>query len=210
MGRFRLLRVMAALGVALTYSSGAYAYEEDTLFVWPKWQKGVDLGLRALSRIGTGANINSPPGDVMINLGGHIWLRHTVDFHVALGIGLGNGTFSYGVGTRLNLIELISDPTNEMITRGLQRGVLARTLKDFMLFISLDLAHYSYKEPDPGSGLDYPTSAWQFIPGAGVQWYFRIKNEFASRFLIETSMGFTKAGASTYLIPAFVLGAELF
>src|SRR5262245_20579752 len=117
---------------------------EYAIYVWPKWQKGVELGARALGRFGTGSNINAPPGDFVIQAQYHIWYQHLVDVHLNLGFGIGRGAFMFGIGSRVNIVEFIEDPTREMMVRGLQRGVLSKVLKNFMLFFSLDYLRFSF------------------------------------------------------------------
>jgi hypothetical protein len=167
------------------------------------------LGGKFLGRFGSGTNINAPPGDMFVQASYHIWSNHVIEFHADLGLGLSKGGMLYGLGVRLNLIEFIEDPTKEMMVRGLQRGMLSKSIKNFMLFLGLDFDHFSFKEPDPALGLSYETSAWKIIPSLGVQWYFYFNQGFAGRFYIETSVGYAQFGGSNFFIPFVGLGAEL-
>lgn len=199
---------LAALVVAPVARAEEQQYDpEYMIWIWPKWQKGVELGARALGRFGAGTNINSPPGDLMVQGQYHLWYQHLIDLHLNLGLGISSGTFMYGGGVRVNLIEFIEDPTKEMLVRGLQRGLLGKVLKNFMLFFGAEYLHFSF--PQPGPGLNYAASEWKLIPEAGAQWYFFIPQNFAGRFYLETSIGYGTFGGSKYLTPVFSLGAEL-
>lgn len=180
---------------------------EYQIYMWPKWQKGFDLGTRAFGRFGAGSNLNTPPGDWLVQGTYHLWLNHIFEMHGSFGLGIINGTMSYGVGAKLNLIEFIEDPSSDMMMRGLQRGALSKVLKNFMLVAGVDYLHLGFREP--ASGLTYEASAWKIIPSFGAQWFFYIPQNFAGRFYIETSIGYTALEGSNYFLPVFSLGAEL-
>lgn len=204
-----LVVTAAALAAFPARAEVVAADDDNFIYVWPRWQKGAELGVRAFGRFGSGTNINTPQGDLLVQAQYHLWYRHLVGLHVNLGMGIMNGTFMYGAGTRLNVLEFIEDPTREMLVRGLQRGVLGSVLKNFMLFLSLDYLHLGFKDPEPGSGLDYEASVWKLVPGAGAQWYFYFPQKFAGRFYLETAIGYTTLGGSNFFTPVFSLGAEL-
>ncbi|MCM2277437.1 MAG: hypothetical protein NDJ89_05120 [Oligoflexia bacterium] len=181
------------------------------IYLWPKWQKGFDLGTRALGRFGRGSNINSPSGDLMIQGSYHLWYQHLIDVHAVVAYGISNSTFAYGGGIRLNMLELIEDPTSEMFIRGLQRGVLAPVLKNFMVYLNAEFLHFSFSRPPNADeqALTYETSTWKALPGVGAQWYFYFSNSFAGRFYLETTISYMKIDQSHYFSPYLGFGAEL-
>lgn len=185
------------------------ADSEYSFYAWPKWQKGLEFGARAFGRFGKGDNVNTPPGDWMLNASYHVWNNHLLEVHAGLGFGVNNGTFIYGVGSRLNLLEFIEDPTREMMVRGLQRGLLSNTIRNLMIMIGVEVMHLNYHPPDPSSGLTYTPSEWKIVPTAGAQWYFHVEQNWAGRFYLETSVGYTTVSGSNYFMPLICFGAEL-
>ncbi|MCM2324700.1 MAG: hypothetical protein NDJ90_15685 [Oligoflexia bacterium] len=213
---FRLLFVglLCALGGAVA-SAPARADFVDAgnykIYIWPKWQEGFDIGPRAIGRFGRGSNINSPSGDILMQASYHAWYQHMIDIHALVGYGVSNSTFAFGGGVRVNLLELIEDPTSEMFIRGLQRGLLAPILKNFMVFLSLEMIHYNFPRPAGSDrmALTFSTSAWEVMPGAGAQWYFYVPQRFAGRFYFETAISYMRVELSHYFSPYFGIGAEL-
>lgn len=206
---------LAALALGCALQSSAARAEvldfdpETMIYVWPRWQKGFHLGAHAVGRFGAGTNLASPPGDLIPEFAYHAWINHIFEFHGSFGYGVANSTVLYGVGAKLNLIEFIEDPTSEMSMRGLQRGVLARVIKNFMIFAGADLMSFSFRDPVATKGEAWGPEGWKIVPSLGAQWYFYFPQEFAGRFYLETSVGMTKLGGSNYFAPLFAIGVEL-
>ncbi len=187
------------------YRSG----EQLRAFVWPRWGGGFDLGVRALGHFGSASSLNTPPGGLFITTGYHYWYEHLLDIHGNLGYSLSNGTFMFGVGSKINLLEFIEDPTGEVFAKGIQRGLLSRLLQNFMIFGQIDFVHYNFPDSDTGQQLTYDTSLWSLQYGFGVQWYFYIKNSFARRFYLETSISYSRFQQNHYMLPYFGIGFEV-
>lgn len=177
-------------------------------YIWPRWQKGIELGARAFGRFGAGTNVNTPPGDIITFIGAHLWYNHTIELHAHASYGMQNGTVMLGGGTRINMLEFIEDPTRDAQIRGLHRGLLSGLLQNLMFFVCLDVDHFSFRPPE-NPGLTYELNTWRVMPGAGAQWFFYIKNGFAGRFYLETSFSYSNIGGSHYISPLVSLGAEL-
>ena len=178
---------------------------------WPKWVKGMELGIRALGRFGTGSSINNPPGDVLLNLSGHIWHDHIVSAHASLGFGLAHSTLALGLGAKLNLFEIaeVSKVSVSSTQTGVVRGVATGFLKNFMIFLGLDLTYFIFPAPAAGSGLTYSSSLFALLPGVGGQLYFNVESSFVRKIYVEASASYMFANQANYIIPYLGIGLEL-
>lgn len=163
--------------------------------------------MTAIGHFGLSNSFGAPPGDFLIVAGGHYWFRHLIEGHVELGFGLSNGTFLMGVGTKLNLIELIDDPNHLVSSVSTHRGVAAPVLRDLMLYFSLDLRRLSFRAPvDP---YYYTATTTSIQPGMGVQWYIKSPVRWALKWYLDTSLSYGSLSGSKVLLPHLGLGVEL-
>jgi hypothetical protein len=178
---------------------------------WPRWGKGMEVGVRAVGRFGMGSNINTPPGDVLLNLQGHIWYDHIVEGHVSLGFGLANSTVALGFGSKINLFEIAQlTKVNVSSTQtGMTRGLGTPLLQNFMIFASLHFDYFIFAGPQPGSGLTYSSTQFTVLPGLGGQIFFNVESNFVRKIYLEGSASYMSANSANYLIPYLGIGLEL-
>ncbi len=179
------------------------------VFKWKSWQEGFHFGPRALGQFGFSSSLTAPPGGLSVEAAYHFWLDHLVSFEGALGLGLTEKLLSYGLGMKVNLLEMLGDSSDELIEKGLQRGILSRVLQNQMLFASLNLTHLTFADPAPGQELNYDTSQWLWAPGIGVQWYIDAQSEWYRRLYIETSVQYYRVDGNHFFGPALLFGFEL-
>jgi hypothetical protein len=205
-------RAIAAVILVLASALGPTQARADAsqilqIFNWPRWQKGLSLGIRALGKFGKGTSMNAPPGDWLIEADYHVWFRHLFEAHVVAGYGLSNSTMTYGLGVKLNLIEYLRDPTGKTRAEGIQRGLASGMVQDFMLYASVDFRHYSFKDPTPPAV--YETGTWAIQPALGAQFYFNIRTEWARRFYFALEAGYATLNDNKFLVPYAGFGVEL-
>lgn len=204
----KLTTPLVALLVAFVAQTAWADFEEPGMYIfrWPEWQNGLDLGVEALGHFGKGDSFNAPPGGLMMRAQYHYWWDHLVEAHGSLGVGLSNSTFMAGIGLKVNLMEYVEDVSGKIHANGIQRGLIATLIPNFMFFFGLDYDFLSF--PKPTAGQTYATSQSTLIPQLGIQWYFFLRTGWARRFYLETSGGYTNISGNNYLVPYVGLGAE--
>jgi hypothetical protein len=204
------MRQLATIGLVLCLvGGGAWGAppRPPPRFAWKKWQPGFELGGTALGHFGLSSAGAAPPGAFYLVPNAHYWYQHLFEAHLDLGFAISGGGMFYGLGTRLNLLELINDSSRLVSSQSSQRGVAAPLIRDLMLFFSLDFRHFSFKEPDPG--YFYETSVWSLMPGVGMQWYFPCPIQNGVRCYLETSLAYGTTSGAKLLFPHVGLGLEL-
>jgi hypothetical protein len=171
----------------------------------------MEFGIRALGRFGTGSSINNPPGDLLMNLQGHIWYDHMFEGHVSLGFGLANSTVALGFGGKVNLFEIaqVSKVNVSSTQSGTVRGLGTPLLQNFMIFAILHIDYFIFPGPPAGSGLTYSSSTFALLPGLGGQIYFTVESNFVRKIYVEGSASYMSANQANYLIPYLGIGLEL-
>lgn len=211
-GVLLVILLWISLGSRALFADDAIPQVDDSLSPsnrWSTWMKGFDLGGRALGHFGSSNSINAPDGGIGIQGSGHIWYEHLIEFHANLGLGVTAGYFSFGAGTKINLIEFVKDPTNMVIVRGIQRGLATSLFQNFMFYGMLEYQHYSFPTyADPTLGQNYDLSTFALHYGLGAQWYFYAKNKFARRFYIDLSGSFTRIDGVNFILPYLGVGFE--
>jgi hypothetical protein len=195
------------LSAGESLAASPYTRFQPSTFRWGKWSRGIEIGARAIGRFGKGENANLPPGDFLTEGQGYIWYQHSVSLHASLGFGMSNSTFMLGGGFKVNLWEILSDPTGAVNEAGLRRGLLGKVLQNFMIHIALDAKYYSFADPLPG--FDYETGVLNYEPSVGVQWYFDIPNTFAERYYVSMTMAYANMNQSHYFLPFVGIGLVL-
>ena len=114
-----LLLLASTPSFADSYDENA-GLEEEHMYRWLKWTRGVDLGLNALGHFGVGNSIDSPPGGFGIQARYHIWYEHLVEAHATAGFGVQNQAFLLGGGFKLNIVEYLEDTSGYVRQKGIQ------------------------------------------------------------------------------------------